>query len=88
MKASSCIVCILTLTNTHITIGGSPEEADEYETAVDSIVQALTTCPVDAILFVHKIKEVDSGIDRDLQALETVLDRAKLFTVRCFQFSE
>lgn len=36
--------------------GGSPEEEDSAMSAVDSIVQALQTYPVDAILFVHKIK--------------------------------
>lgn len=47
--------------------GGRPEEADAQETAVDSIVDALRTCPVDAILFVHKIKVIFAMGERNAQ---------------------
>lgn len=53
--------------------GGRPEEDDVDASAVDSIIRALNTCPVDAILFVHKIKEVDAGVEADVRALEQVL---------------
>lgn len=48
--------------------GGAPVEGDDAATAVDSVVDALRTFPVDAIIFVHKIKEVDAGLEADLDA--------------------
>lgn len=60
--------------------GGLPLEEDDHETAVDSVVDALRTVPVDAILFVHKIKEVDAGIESDLKALVEILEKSKLLS--------
>lgn len=58
--------------------GGKPEESDSAETATDSIVKALEACPVDCILFLHKAKEVDAGIEQDLRAFDEILRRANL----------
>lgn len=60
--------------------GGKPIESDDCLSAADSIINALHTCPVDAVLFVHKIKEVDSGIENDLVALQEVLEKSKLMS--------
>ena len=63
--------------------GGRPIEShDVVSSAVESNVEALTTCPVDAVLLVHKIKEVDAGIDQDIDALLTVLERTSLLATR------
>ena len=58
--------------------GGSPEEEDDSKTAVDSIVESLLNVPVDAILFVHKAKEVDAGLQNDIESLNEALTRAGL----------
>lgn len=49
------------------------------DNAIDSVVNALTICPVDAILLLHKIKEVDVSIEPDLAALLEILKRARLY---------
>ncbi|KAI3653668.1 hypothetical protein MP228_001615 [Amoeboaphelidium protococcarum] len=56
-----------------------PAEEDTVDNAIDSVVNALTICPVDAILLLHKIKEVDVSIEPDLAALLEILKRARLY---------
>jgi len=46
--------------------GQKPMEEDSSETPVESIVNALLKYPIDCILYLHKAKELDSGIDADI----------------------
>jgi len=58
--------------------GQKPMEEDTSETPVDSIVNALLKYPVDCILYLHKAKELDSGIDADIQQLNEIIVKANL----------
>ncbi|ORX43039.1 P-loop containing nucleoside triphosphate hydrolase protein [Anaeromyces robustus] len=58
--------------------GQKPMEEDTSETPVDSIVNALLKYPVDCILYLHKSKELDSGIDADIQQLNEIIVKANL----------
>lgn len=62
--------------------GERPEEDDVAETAVDSIVSALTKVPVDCILYLHKSKELDSGIESDLQILNEIIVKTNLNSIK------
>ena len=54
--------------------GSSPEQADEAETAEESIKRALAERPADAIVFLVKASEVDAAIDADIDALEELAE--------------
>jgi len=58
--------------------GQKPQEDDKYETPVESIVAALNKYPVDCILYLHKSKELDSGIEADIQQLNEIILKANL----------
>lgn len=58
--------------------GEKPQEDDNAESAVESIVNALTQVPVDCILYLHKAKELDSGIESDIQKLNEIITNANL----------
>ncbi|ORX56039.1 hypothetical protein BCR36DRAFT_281237 [Piromyces finnis] len=58
--------------------GQKPQEEDQYETPVESIVAALTKYPVDCILYLHKAKELDSGIESDIQQLNEIIVKANI----------
>ncbi|OUM68051.1 hypothetical protein PIROE2DRAFT_4334 [Piromyces sp. E2] len=62
--------------------GERPEEDDIAETAVDSIVNALSQVPVDCILYLHKAKELDSGIESDLQILNEIIVKTNLKSIK------
>ncbi|ORX56038.1 hypothetical protein BCR36DRAFT_320835 [Piromyces finnis] len=62
--------------------GERPEEDDIAETAVDSIVSALSQVPVDCILYLHKAKELDSGIESDLQILNQIIVKTNLKSIK------
>ncbi|ORY37547.1 hypothetical protein LY90DRAFT_511217 [Neocallimastix californiae] len=44
----------------------------------ESIVNALLKYPVDCILYLHKAKELDSGIDADIEQLNEIIIKANL----------
>lgn len=54
--------------------GSTPAEGDESRSAVDSIALEVRAKPADLVVFVAKASEVDAAVDRDLDALERVLD--------------
>jgi predicted GTPase len=54
--------------------GSPPAEGDDVSTAVESIAAALREKSADLVVFVAKASEVDSAIDADLKALESVYD--------------
>jgi predicted GTPase/uncharacterized protein (DUF697 family) len=62
--------------------GGRPEESDESDSAMESVKQALRLCPVDVVLLVHKISEVDAGVEMDLRALQEVLEVTRLIELK------
>jgi len=45
---------------------------------LESIVNALLKYPVDCILYLHKAKELDSGIDADIEQLNEIIIKANL----------
>src|SRR5580700_10857123 len=54
--------------------GSPPAGGDDFSTAVESIAAALREKSADLVVFVAKASEVDSAIDADLKALESVYD--------------
>jgi len=62
--------------------GERPQEDDVAATAVDSIVGALSQVPVDCILYLHKAKELDSGIESDLQILNEIIVKTNLTSIK------
>jgi len=62
--------------------GERPQEDDIAETAVDSIVSALSKVPVDCILYLHKSKELDSGIESDLKILNEIIVKTNLKSIQ------
>lgn len=54
--------------------GSPPAEGDDVSTAVESIATAIREKSADLVVFVAKASEVDSAIDADLNALESVYD--------------
>jgi len=62
--------------------GERPQEDDIAETAVDSIVSALSQVPVDCILYLHKSKELDSGIESDLRILNEIIVKTNLRSIK------
>jgi uncharacterized protein (DUF697 family)/GTP-binding protein EngB required for normal cell division len=57
--------------------GSLPAEADEAETALESIAVELRAHAPDVVVFVVKASEVDAAIDADLDALERVYDEIR-----------
>ena len=57
--------------------GGSPAEADDARTALESIAVEIRTQAPDVVVFVAKASEVDAAIDADLDALERVYDEIR-----------
>ncbi|KAG4103336.1 P-loop containing nucleoside triphosphate hydrolase protein [Neocallimastix lanati (nom. inval.)] len=53
--------------------GQRPKEDDVANKAEDSIISALKQVPVDCILYLHKAKELDSGIESDLKVLNEII---------------
>ena len=53
--------------------GSAPRQEDEMTSPFDSIMQALTERMPDAILFLCKAKEVDSGIKADVATLKAIV---------------
>jgi len=62
--------------------GERPQEDDVAATAVESIVNALSQVPVDCILYLHKAKELDSGIESDLQILNEIIVKTNLTSIK------
>jgi predicted GTPase len=54
--------------------GSAPAEGDDVPTAVESIATSLREKSADLVVFVAKASEVDSAIDADLTALESVYE--------------
>ncbi len=57
--------------------GGKPDEEDDAEDPLESILRALEEKTPDAVLFLVKAKEVDSAIDGDIDALVELRNKAK-----------